>query len=145
MDKIIRKEMISNSPEETRAIAAGVAEDVKKGDVIVLTGNLGAGKTCFVQGFTKGFGVKEIVNSPSFAIVNVYSGKFPVYHMDFYRLTGVDEIRAIGCEDYFYGDGVCLIEWGERAVNLLPARRIEINFEMLDKNTREITFENFKY
>ena len=91
---MILKEKISNSPEETRTIAAGIASSIKKGDVIVLTGNLGAGKTCFVQGFTKGFEVKEIVNSPSFAIVNVYSGKLPVYHMDFYRLTSVDEIRA---------------------------------------------------
>ena len=64
--------------------------------------------------------------------------------MDFYRLTSVDEIRAIGCEDYFYGDGVCLIEWGERAGNLLPSRRIEVNFEMLDKNTRKITFEKLE-
>ena len=138
------REKISNSPEETRAIAAGVAGSAKKGDVIVLTGNLGTGKTCFVQGFTRDFGVKGIVNSPSFAIVNVYSGKLPVYHMDFYRLTSVAEIRAIGCEDYFYGDGVCLIEWGERAENLLPSQRIEINFEMLDKNTRKITFEKLE-
>ncbi|MCK9555221.1 tRNA (adenosine(37)-N6)-threonylcarbamoyltransferase complex ATPase subunit type 1 TsaE [bacterium] len=134
---------ISYSQDDTRALAGKVADKIQKGDVVALFGELGAGKTCFVQGFARAFGITGIVNSPSFAIVNVYEGRMPVYHMDFYRIDSPDEIRAIGCEDYFYGDGVCFIEWAEKAKGIIPPNRKEIYIKIINKTEREIKIKGF--
>jgi tRNA threonylcarbamoyladenosine biosynthesis protein TsaE len=99
----------------------------KPGEVYCLSGDLGVGKTVFTQGFAKGLGIEEAVSSPTFTIVQVYDGnRMPFYHFDVYRIADIDEMDEIGYEDYFYGEGVCLIEWAGLIEEILPAKRTEI-------------------
>ena len=101
-------------PEDTFALGQKIGELVKPGTVISLVGDLGVGKTVFTQGLAKGLGITEPVNSPTFTIVQVYDGgRLPFYHFDVYRIGDIEEMDEIGYEDYFYGEGVCLIEWAE--------------------------------
>ena len=132
-------EMETNSAEETKSLGERLGRRLVRGDVVALLGDLGSGKTCLIQGICHGLGVKGVVNSPSYTIVNEYLGRCPVYHLDFYRLRGREDLLAVGCEEYFYGDGICLIEWAERAVGLLPARRVEVYMERGRGNRRKIT------
>lgn len=130
---------ISTSVEETFQIAGNLAKNAQKGDVYCLTGELGAGKTHFVKGFVQQLGVdKDTVSSPTFTIINEYEGDLPIYHFDCYRLESSQEALEIGAEEYFYGDGVCLIEWPQKIVDLIPvhSKRIEIN--SINSDTREI-------
>ena len=118
------------------------------GTVYTLTGDLGVGKTVFTQGFAKGLGVTEHVNSPTFTIVQEYEdGRLPFYHFDVYRIGDIEEMDEIGYEDYFYGEGVCLIEWAELIEELLPKKRTEILIEKdLEKgfDYRKITVEEME-
>ncbi len=120
-------EVETNSVEETRALGERLGRQLNRGDVVALMGDLGSGKTSLVQGICRGLGVKGVVNSPSYTIVNEYAGRCSVYHLDFYRLHGREDLLSLGCEEYFYGDGICLIEWAERAADLLPAQRVEVH------------------
>ena len=135
----------TNSPEETYALAKSLGEQTKPGTVYTLTGDLGVGKTVFAQGLAKGLGIEEAINSPTFTIVQVYDeGRLPFYHFDVYRIGDIEEMDEIGYEDCFYGDGVCLIEWGELIKELLPEKRVELLIEMdLQKGVgfRRITFQ----
>ena len=118
-------EFISNSYEETLDFAANLG--FSEGSVICLYGDLGAGKTAFVQGLAKGLGVEEYITSPTFTIVNVYeSGKMPLYHFDMYRLADSDEAYEIGYEEYIYGNGISVIEWPENIADILPENRYDI-------------------
>lgn len=121
---------VSNSEEETLAIARRVAKNIEKGQVIVLTGDLGAGKTLFVSGILDYFGEREEVSSPTFTIVNEYELKadLKLFHFDVYRLESSDEFLAMGGEEFF-DQGVCLIEWGEKIADLLPKDILTINIE----------------
>ena len=102
------------SETDTRALGEKLGREALPGTVYTLTGDLGVGKTVFTQGFAKGLGVTEHVNSPTFTIVQEYEeGRLPFYHFDVYRIGDIEEMDEIGYEDYFYGDGVCLIEWAE--------------------------------
>lgn len=132
--------MISDSPEKTKRIAAEIAKRLRSGDVIALEGDLGSGKTTFVQGLAVGLGVakEEYVRSPTFTIVNEYEGKSPLYHIDLYRLGGEDEIEALGLEEYFEGDGVTVVEWADRFRQSLPERTKRIAFKVVDEMRREI-------
>jgi len=133
---------ISHSEKETEAIAEAFAASVKPGDVVCLFGNLGAGKTQFVKGFVKAFGLSgNEVNSPTFTIINEYEGSIPIYHFDCYRLEYEEEALEIGAEEYFYGNGVCIIEWPERILGVLPDSRTEIQLRHIAKNRREIIFQ----
>lgn len=133
---------ISGSEKETEQIAEEYASAVKPGDVICLYGDLGAGKTQFVKGFVKAFGLSgNEVNSPTFTIINEYDGSIPVYHFDCYRLEHDEEALEIGAEEYFYGNGVCIIEWPERILGVLPDSRKEIQLKHIAKNRREIIFQ----
>jgi len=133
---------ISGSEKETGQIAEEYASGVKPGDVICLYGDLGAGKTQFVKGFVKAFGLSgNEVNSPTFTIINEYDGSVPVYHFDCYRLEHEEEALEIGAEEYFYGNGVCIIEWPERILGVLPDSRKEIQLKHIAKNRREIIFQ----
>ncbi|MBN1756502.1 tRNA (adenosine(37)-N6)-threonylcarbamoyltransferase complex ATPase subunit type 1 TsaE [bacterium] len=140
-DTLIERELISGSPEETRQIAAELAELLKPKTIIALYGELGAGKTTFVQGICSALNT-EAPSSPTFVIINQYLGKFPVYHIDLYRINSLKELEELGLEEYYYGDGITLIEWADRAGNLLPPRRIEVYLEMLHRDQRKIRILN---
>ena len=121
-------ELISNSENETKKIAEQFAKQLKKGDIVVLTGDLGSGKTKFVEGILTYFGKEEEISSPTFTIVNEYSADENIYHFDVYRLEDVDEFYAIGGEEYF-DKGICLIEWGEIIEEALPKHYTKITIE----------------
>ena len=136
-------ELISNSENETKKIAEQFAKQLKKGDIVVLTGDLGSGKTKFVEGILTYFGKEEEISSPTFTIVNEYSADENIYHFDVYRLEDVDEFYAIGGEEYF-DKGICLIEWGEIIEEILPERYLKITFERdlsQGENLRKMIFE----
>jgi tRNA threonylcarbamoyladenosine biosynthesis protein TsaE len=138
----MQSKVISRSPIQTEEIAKEFAETVSPGSVVSLYGGLGAGKTRFVRGFVKAFGISpDEVDSPTFTIINEYHGETPIYHFDFYRLDDVREAIEIGAEEYFYGDGVCLIEWPERISGLLPSDCINITLTIKGKTTREISID----
>ena len=132
-------------PDETYALGKSLGEAAKAGDVICLNGDLGVGKTVFTQGFADGLGITEPVNSPTFTIVQEYDdGRLPLYHFDVYRIGDVSEMDEIGYEDYFYGEGVCLIEWSNLIEEILPERVISVTIEKdLQKgfDYRKITVE----
>lgn len=117
---------ISNSYEETQKIAADFAKTLKEGDVLCMYGDLGVGKTAFVQGLAKGLKIDEPITSPTFTIVNEYSGTLPLYHFDVYRIADSDEMYEIGYEEYVYGDGVSVIEWPQLIDDILPEKRYDI-------------------
>ena len=117
---------ISNNYEETQKIAADFAKTLKEGDVLCMYGDLGVGKTAFVQGLAKGLGIDEPITSPTFTIVNEYSGTLPLYHFDVYRIADSDEMYEIGYEEYVYGDGVSVIEWPQLIDDILPEKRYDI-------------------
>ena len=117
---------ISNSYEETQKIAADFAKTLKEGDVLCMYGDLGVGKTAFVQGLAKGLEIDEPITSPTFTIVNEYSGTLPLYHFDVYRIADSDEMYEIGYEEYVYGDGLSVIEWPQLIDDILPEKRYDI-------------------
>lgn len=120
----------TRSPEETFQIGMNLAKQARPGQVITLTGNLGVGKTIFTQGFAKGLGITEPVNSPTFTIVQVYeSGRLPFYHFDVYRIGDVGEMDEVGFDEYVMGEGVSLIEWANLIEEILPEGRMEIIIE----------------
>ena len=137
--------VISNSTEDTLALGAKMAPLLKKGDVVVLTGDLGSGKTLLVSGVLDFYNKKDEVSSPTFTIVNEYDIKqdLKLFHFDVYRLDSPDEFLAIGGDEFFY-NGVCLIEWGEKIDELLPNDCLRINFEKdtEDGNKRTISFRS---
>lgn len=135
----------SSSEKETMNAARSVGKKVRAGDVICLKGDLGAGKTHFVKGFVQAFGIDPAsVTSPTFSIINEYSGTLPVYHFDFYRLENPQEALEIGAEEYFYGDGVSIIEWPERIEPLLPDNAIWIHITSTNSKTRKIDIIRLK-
>ncbi len=119
-------EYISKSYEETQKIASGFAKTLKSGDVVCMYGDLGAGKTVFVQGMARGFNIFEPITSPTFTIVNEYDGDMPLYHFDVYRIADSDEMYEIGYEEYVYGDGISVIEWAELIEDILPDERYSV-------------------
>ncbi len=108
-------QIISNSVAETEQLGAKLAQSLPAGSIVAFTGDLGAGKTAFVRGMARGLGVEERVTSPTFTIVNEYSGSRPLFHFDLYRLGDADELFDIGWEDYLIRGGICAVEWSERA------------------------------
>lgn len=140
------KNFITNSEKETKELAKKIAKEVKDNSIIVLSGELGAGKTKFVEGFLSNFGLENEISSPTFTIVNEYKNeKATIYHFDVYRLSDADEFYAIGGEEYF-NKGICLIEWGKIIEDILPNEYINILIQkdMNDINKRIITINNCK-
>ena len=120
----------SYKPEDTFAIGEKLGRDAKPGQLCTLTGDLGAGKTVLTQGIAKGLGVREPVNSPTFTIAQVYdSGRMPLYHLDVYRIGDMEEMEEIGYEDYFYGEGLCIVEWADLIAELIPEEHVQIVIE----------------
>lgn len=106
--------LLSHSPKDTQEIGGKIGEMAESGDLYLLLGNLGAGKTCLTQGIAWGLGVRGFISSPSFVILREYQGRIPLYHVDLYRMQSIQEIRELGLEDYLYGKGVCVVEWANR-------------------------------
>lgn len=131
----------SCTPEETERIGALLGSLLTPGDFVALQGELGAGKTRFARGVATGLGVApEIpVTSPTYTLMNIYSGRLPLYHFDLYRLSGDAEVVDLGFVDYFLGDGVSLVEWSERLNDELPRERLEIAFTYLGETMRRMT------
>ncbi len=128
------KEIITNSEEETKNIARDLASKIDKNAVIVLSGELGAGKTKFTEGFLSYFGLENEISSPTFTIVNEYQNeKATIYHFDVYRLAYIDEFYAIGGEEYF-AKGICIVEWGEMIEEVLPKGSIRIEIKKDEEN-----------
>ena len=128
--------------QATRHLGRSLAKALEPGTVVALVGPLGAGKTRFVQATAEGLGVPaDVVTSPTFVLVNEYmEGRLPVYHFDTYRLPNADEFVDLGSDEYFFGSGVCLIEWADRVTPVLPRQRLEIAIEILDETSRQFTF-----
>lgn len=132
--------MITKTPEETQALGRRLSALLAAGDTVCLWGELGAGKTCLVQGICQGLRVAQDVVSPSFTLVNEYEGTVPVAHLDFYRLKGEADLEQLGYDDLFDGRRIVLIEWPERAAAALPKERLDVRMRWLDEATREIKF-----
>jgi len=130
----------TGSEEETFGVGEKLAPFLCAGDILCLNGDLGAGKTRFIQGTAKGLGVNEAVTSPTFTLINEYQGRLPVYHMDAYRLSNPLEMEDLGCEEYFYGQGVTMVEWADKVQEILPEERLDIYINRLfaGENLREI-------
>ena len=130
-------------PEETEAIGRIVGARLAPGDVVSLTGELGAGKTCFTRGIALGLEVEKNtpIVSPSFTLINEYPGKIPLFHFDFYRIDDCSRIFDLGYQEYFYGDGVTVIEWGEKVAEFLPEEHLKIYFYFKDEEKREIKLQ----
>lgn len=130
---------------DTERLAMKFAKKLKPSDVVCLRGDLGVGKTAFVQGLVKGLGVTEPISSPTFTIVNCYTGgRLPIYHFDVYRIEDSDEMYEIGFEEYVYGDGVTVIEWPDNISDILPDKAYNISISKdydINENFRYIEFE----
>ena len=130
---------ISNSAEETEVFGRRFADKLRAGDVLALTGGLGSGKTQFVKGLTAGLGATTAATSPTFTLIHEYSGgRLPVYHFDFFRIEDRPSAERLGFDDYFFGDGVCVIEWADRFPDLIPENARRISFETKSENQRAI-------
>jgi tRNA threonylcarbamoyladenosine biosynthesis protein TsaE len=134
-------EITTHSGGQTQEIGARLAQFLQPGDIVLLEGELGAGKTTFTKGLARGLGIEGYVNSPTFTLVNEYAGHMPLYHMDCYRLENGQEAIAFGIEEYLYGDGVCVIEWYERIADILPAEWLKIRLAHAGDDERHLSFE----
>lgn len=132
-------EFTSGSPEETMQLGQELAESLEPGDVLALSGELGSGKTTFVQGLAKGLGVAEFVNSPTFKIVNELEGRMLLYHLDFYRINSEDELINLGIDHYLFGPGAVVIEWADRYPRFIPDDAFRIGIECPSETTRMIS------
>ena len=133
---------ISNTPAETEAVGRRLAEHVRLGSVLALRGELGSGKTQFTKGFVAAMGSNAAVSSPTFTIVHEYrDGRLPVYHFDFFRVENRQSLQRLGLDDYFFGDGISVIEWADRFPEFIPQQARWILFEITSENQRVISFQ----
>ncbi|MFA6468689.1 MAG: tRNA (adenosine(37)-N6)-threonylcarbamoyltransferase complex ATPase subunit type 1 TsaE [Bacteroidota bacterium] len=134
---------VTHNEEETIAAGVALAQMLNAGSVVALFGDLGSGKTRFAKGISRGLGVKEIVASPTFTIVNEHrDGRLPLFHFDFYRIRSIAELEDIGFEEYIFGDGVCVLEWADMILPRLPEHRIDVQCLLGETETdRIITIE----
>jgi tRNA threonylcarbamoyladenosine biosynthesis protein TsaE len=128
--------LISHSPEETRELGTRLGELAQAGDIYLLSGNLGVGKTCLTQGIVWGLGSQEFALSPTFVLMREVKGRLPLYHIDLYRLDQIAEISDLGLDDYLYGKGLCVIEWAEKGFSVLPAEHLLIKINYLSDTER---------
>ena len=131
-------EITTHGREETIEAAVGFAETLKAGDVVLLKGEMGAGKTVFAKGVAKALGIEDEITSPTYAYMNDYGGK--LYHYDCYRLKSGEQALSLGLTDYFDAGGICLIEWSENIASVLPEKTKTVRIEILGENLRRITF-----
>lgn len=139
--KMTALQLTSHSPEQTQSLGTRLGKLAQAGDVFLLIGNLGSGKTCLTQGIAWGLGVKEYAFSPSFVIVREYHGRLPLYHIDFYRLDRLEEIVDLGLDEYLCGNGVCVVEWAEKGIAVLPQENLTIGLSYIADTERYISLE----
>jgi tRNA threonylcarbamoyladenosine biosynthesis protein TsaE len=139
---VARTSLTAATPEQTATAGEALGRTLGPGDVVALYGELGAGKTCFVQGLVRGLGVTTQATSPTFVLVNEYRGRLPIHHVDAYRTASLTELMDLGLLDLFGGDGVTLLEWADRAEPLLPARAIRVRIEGLGDEPRAVMIED---
>ena len=134
--------IITRNADETATLGMRLGRLLKAGDFIALIGELGSGKTRFVQGVAAGLNVEpgRPVNSPTYSLLHIHSGRLPLYHFDLYRLSGDEDVEQLGFSEYFYGDGVSLVEWADRLHMEMPAERLTITFSYLGEDERRIAF-----
>ena len=132
---------ITNSEAETEALGACLAQELPDGAVLAFYGELGSGKTAFVRGMAQGMGIRCLVNSPTFTIVNEYVGPRSLFHFDMYRLASGDELFDIGWEDYLARGGVCAVEWSENVADAFDGSEVSVRFEKLSDTSRRIIIE----
>ena len=131
--------LVSETPEATTSAGERLAARLAPGDVVALTGELGAGKTCFVQGLVRGLGATTAATSPTFVLVNEYRGRLPIHHVDVYRTQSLTELLDLGLEELIAGSGVTVVEWADRCGPLLPPRTIRVHIEGVGDEPRRIT------
>ena len=129
-------EIISHSPEQTQKLGVRIGEIALPGDILLLVGDLGTGKTCLTQGIAWGLNIEGYAASPSFMVIRELYGRLPLYHIDFYRLDHLEEIAQLGLDDYLYGNGVCVMEWAEKGMSLLPVEHLLIEISYLSDTER---------
>jgi len=135
------QEIVSRSPKETRRLGERLGRLAQPGDVLLLVGDLGAGKTCLAQGVAWGLDIQGYASSPSFVIVKEYPGRLPLYHIDLYRVDKIEEVMGLGLDDYLYGNGVCIVEWADRGLSALPAEYLLIKLDYRSETERHLSFE----
>jgi tRNA threonylcarbamoyladenosine biosynthesis protein TsaE len=133
--------VISHSADETRAAGERLGAHLEAGAVVACIGELGAGKTCFLQGLARGLGVESPVTSPTFVLINEYRGRVPVHHLDAYRTESLTEVLDLGIEELMHGDGVTVIEWADKLISLLPSHTITVTIDGLGDEPRRIVIE----
>jgi tRNA threonylcarbamoyladenosine biosynthesis protein TsaE len=132
--------LISHSPEETVSLGVCLGASTEPGDIFLMSGRLGAGKTCLTQGIARGLGSTEYALSPTFVLMREIRGRLMLYHIDLYRLDRIEEISDLGLDDYLYGKGLTVIEWAEKGIGVLPAEHLLINIDYVSDNERSLEF-----
>jgi len=133
--------LASHSPDETRELGVRLGELSEPGNIFLLSGNLGVGKTCLTQGIVWGLGSQEYALSPTFVLMRELKGRLPLYHIDLYRLDRIEEVSDLGLDDYLFGQGLCVIEWAEKGLDILPTEHLLIKIDYLSESERQ--FEMF--
>lgn len=128
--------LITHSPEQTYELGRTVGKIAQAGDIFLLVGELGAGKTCLTQGIAWGLGIEEYTLSPTFVIMRELYGRLPLYHIDLYRLDDIAEIAALGLDDYLNGNGVCVVEWAEKGLSIMPVEHLMVEIGHLGDTER---------
>ena len=136
---------ITHSAEETISLGYKIGQKLKKGDIIAMQGTLAAGKTTITKGIAQALGIDDTITSPTFCLISEYYGKMPLYHMDVYRLDGIEDFVNLGTDDMLYGDGVSIIEWSEKIMSELPKRTIVLKITPQEDNSRLIEIDNWNY
>ena len=131
---------VSESPEQTQELGMRLGRLAKLGDLFLLVGGLGSGKTCLTQGIAWGLGIEGYATSPSFVVINQYQGRLPFYHIDLYRLDRM-EVIELGLEDYLYGRGVCVVEWAEKGLEVLPKEHLLVEMGFLSDTSRNLVLK----
>ncbi len=142
LNNMVQTTYITQSQEETFSLGLELGKKAKPGDIFALIGNLGTGKTILAKGIAKGMGIEEEITSPTFTMLEVYEAPISLYHFDLYRISDDTELENLYFEEYWYGDGVSVIEWADRASKRLPKEIYSIRLEYIDKKRRKITIEH---
>ena len=136
-------ELVSHGPERTQALGRTLGENAQPGDVFLLVGGLGSGKTCLTQGVLWGLGSDEFARSPTFVLVSQYEARHTLYHMDLYRLETFEEVLDLGLDEMLFGDGVSVVEWADKGAGAFPEEHLLVRLEYVDEETRRISLWPF--